>query len=772
MHTSLKTVAIALCASLTLGGVAVPQASAATEQREISVRVHGETPNAEQGRIDGEVRKDSRARLAYVHPAAAVGIHEFTVYSNIWIDGKNLAPNWGASTDVRKDGGADVITYTYTDARSDVEITRTFRIYGNRIDVDVRARNAGKQRRQVDIELANELQNPYQVSARETKADTYKVGPESEGYDTTVSFTDPNFSGTREQLTQEQSKGIGEGTPKLQAGEWIEVLDPGESVEARASVSVAAQESAIDTDGDGLRDEWELKGLKLEDGTELPIQNWGADPDRPDLFLQLNWMQAEWETLNCARKDDFAPTVKEFEQFAGCATANVNSYRPSTSTLRDLEDVFAKEGIALHIDAGETYQSASLAGYEEPHGGKTERFEQYYFQDKSQAQRLLDERNRLLGPRKAVFRIGIIGDKMAEGNRSSGVALVRDSAFYIADHKDMTTQEQLRNTIFHEFGHTLGLGHSGPEVPDNPLSGDVYVPEYKSVMNYLYQFSYFDYAKEPTDARVNACVKGGGCGEQSVTIPADWSNLDLPGFNIGQGNVTTGSGQLDDDDDQSEKTPRKLAENAAVANVGKAGFQMDTTASGDNGIVTASEENFATGTISNLGADAERFTLVANYPGGQRYTEEITLAGIQDKRSEREVKIPIRNANSISGPTLPVNVQIFNHSGESVFTDRYELSVLDYTADEAERVLNDVLKSDASPQVKRMAKSKLDGVTDRAPAAATKLNTKTPSEKQAEKPTRQQEEPVSAVAIVVAVLLALGGIAAAGAGWALSQGLI
>ena len=163
MHTSLKTVAIALCASLALGGVAVPQASAATEQREISVRVHGETPNAEQGRIDGEVRKDSRARLAYVHPAAAVGIHEFTVYSNIWIDGKNLAPNWGASTDVRKDGGADVITYTYTDARSDVEITRTFRIYGNRIDVDVRARNAGKQRRQVDIELANELQNPYQV---------------------------------------------------------------------------------------------------------------------------------------------------------------------------------------------------------------------------------------------------------------------------------------------------------------------------------------------------------------------------------------------------------------------------------------------------------------------------------------------------------------------------------------------------------------------------------------------------------------------------------
>ena len=55
----------------------------------------------------------------------------------------------------------------------------------------------------------------------------------------------------------------------------------------------------IDTDGDGLPDIWEEEGVILADGTEIPLPDWGADPTRPDLFMQLNWMPSEYDILNC-----------------------------------------------------------------------------------------------------------------------------------------------------------------------------------------------------------------------------------------------------------------------------------------------------------------------------------------------------------------------------------------------------------------------------------------------------------------------------------------
>ncbi|MFC5727252.1 hypothetical protein ACFPRI_11140, partial [Corynebacterium pilbarense] len=43
----------------------------------------------------------------------------------------------------------------------------------------------------------------------------------------------------------------------------------------------------VDSDNDGLPDIWEEQGVVLADGTEIPLPDWGADPNRPDLFLQL-----------------------------------------------------------------------------------------------------------------------------------------------------------------------------------------------------------------------------------------------------------------------------------------------------------------------------------------------------------------------------------------------------------------------------------------------------------------------------------------------------
>lgn len=84
-----------------------------------------------------------------------------------------------------------------------------------------------------------------------------------------------------------------------------------------------------DSDGDGIPDIWEEQGVVLADGTEIPLPDWGADPNRPDVFLQLNWMASEYDTLGCN-----TTAARE------CAEANRTSYAPSTQALDDLVDLF------------------------------------------------------------------------------------------------------------------------------------------------------------------------------------------------------------------------------------------------------------------------------------------------------------------------------------------------------------------------------------------------------------------------------------------------
>src|SRR5262245_16267916 len=97
----------------------------------------------------------------------------------------------------------------------------------------------------------------------------------------------------------------------------------------------AARVTAVDSDGDGLPDDWERHGVTIDGGAgprfiDLPAM--GADPMRPDIFLQIDWM-----------------TDAEHDQ------------RPSAEAIQLVVDAFANApyesptgsvGIALHVDAG------------------------------------------------------------------------------------------------------------------------------------------------------------------------------------------------------------------------------------------------------------------------------------------------------------------------------------------------------------------------------------------------------------------------------------
>ena len=290
-----------------------------------------------------------------------------------------------------------------------------------------------------------------------------------------------------------------------------------------ANVAHAAQEielapvltntaTLVDSDGDGLPDIWEEQGVVLADGTEIPLPDWGADPNRPDVFLQLNWMASEYDTLGCDTS-----AARE------CANANRTSYAPSTQSLDDLVDLFADHGISLHIDAGEHY--TNIPNYSDAHGGETLEYRDSYFDpSKFEAFQLINTINNL-GDRANIFRPGVLGDRMRAGSNATGLSLVGDNSFYVANPGGRANEEQVRNSILHEFGHTLGLRHWGAaKYVEDIAEGSPMQDGYHSVMNYNHQCDYFNYSEKPYFADTPA---------GKVFIPADWDSLVLDNPRIG-----------------------------------------------------------------------------------------------------------------------------------------------------------------------------------------------------------------------------------------------
>ena len=275
------------------------------------------------------------------------------------------------------------------------------------------------------------------------------------------------------------------------------------AADTTALVDLEAAEYAIDSDNDGLPDDWETEGIVLHDGTVLALPDWGVDPNRPDVFLQLNWMEEH----------------------------NGQSFAPSAEALQDIVDLFDDHGIALHIDAGETY--TNIPNYTEFHGGETVAYSQHYFADQISGVRLLKDIETHLGDRSNAFRLGIIGDQIDRGDYTTGVALVGDSAFFVANNDQLDSDEQLRNAILHEFGHTLGLRHNGSADVTRKLPRTQATPaEYLSVMNYDHQFTHFNYSEQGYTAEGP---------DGPIEVPADWDALVLDTARIGRDALELGA---------------------------------------------------------------------------------------------------------------------------------------------------------------------------------------------------------------------------------------
>ena len=695
MHTGKKAIAAAVALSLTAGVTLPVMADAAVDQSK-SYQV-GVTTGASEGFQNVDVNKGRVSWLMY--NSLTYGLMPTAFYLDAYADGQKVEFA-GENTKVQpaSNDEGDVVTLTHTDPKLGVELVRTFTVTPKDVDVRVKLRSTSGKK---DLKLVltdGLLSHDYQISTDpvESRPNEYTIDVGGR-YQLHTKFEGADSTGTGKNR-QSAEAGANDGD-RYFAGAWER---HGDSLSARMTIAGDANEALKDSDGDGLPDEWEINGYTDADGNEFPLHRWGADPEKPDFFLQLNWMKSEWETMGCSEKRQYAATEDDFGQFLECADANVNVYRPSRQILNDLVDLFDRRGYNFHIDAGDYYSNIPGITLQ---GGDTLPYAPIYFKDANgraevPGVRLVKDRKNLLGARQSVFRVGIIGDQQEVGNLSSGNGLISDGAFYVAKNYLMTSQEQMRNTILHEFGHNLGLTHSGASNVDKPHHS--YVPKYKSVMNYLYQFSHFDYSDKNSTANDNtsipqACYDGSAqCYTGAYNIAPDWDNLDIVNGEIAK--ATGSTGVSEDPHESGHEHPRvdELVVLAAEENNGKAGIRVrDLEQDGVRNIIIANRSDSKVHLeLSNLGIDLHEFTLQVDYPGG-KFRETYPLEGALKEQSKLAVEVPIANTAGYKDSSMPVKFRVYNADGHLVAEETNEFSVLNYTTEQMDELVKELDKNNS-----------------------------------------------------------------------------
>jgi hypothetical protein len=242
------------------------------------------------------------------------------------------------------------------------------------------------------------------------------------------------------------------------------------------SATCAPGAADADSDGDGLPDRWEEEGYDADkDGTvDVNLSAMGADPQRKDVFVQLDAMKGLRLSSQALEKVTNA--------FAAAPILN-----PDGST-----------GISLHVDDGPNSVMNPQTGQI---WGSLSRANEInlipslgYFQGNNYNWSAFDTLKGNLFPasRQPIFHYALSADRYG-GSASSGISRSAGSnggSDFIVALGLLCSPEGAcpgptfaqAGTFMHELGHNLGLQHGGQDGLNNK-------PNYLSIMNYAFQFS-------------------------------------------------------------------------------------------------------------------------------------------------------------------------------------------------------------------------------------------------------------------------------------------
>lgn len=656
------------------------------------------------------------ATLTYLNPKSIAGKLESQLGVIGWAGGRVVAPIAKNTTETSPEDGVTVLEHT--DPQRKVTMKRTFTVKGDEIHVVTELTNNADEARELAIRMYN-----YAKPLKGTMS-AAQFGDGLRGEDKSTYIVDATFPGATALAAAQEPGQLPAwdasetlslpGRGEVLSGTWLQNVEPGATLTAEMNLKVTTQFAALDSDGDGLLDIWEMQGANVN-GVDMPLHRWGADPNKKDIFLQMNWMKSEWETKGCQEAARFAVDPEGFARYDACSKMNTNVYRPSGLILDQMVKKFAEHGYNLHIDAGKGYSKNFDARDDEYRGGPVLDYKDYYFNSpETSGSELITSSVELLKEREGIFRSGVIGDLMdapsADGsvNYATGRALIGGTSFYVSKNARMGAEDKVRNTIMHELGHNLGLNHNGMLWVDGKRQSVYEWTKYgdwldgrPSPMNYAYQFVTFGYTdKEMSGVQKEphpGCAGDPDCYVGEWTVPSEWDNLNVKAGGIGDVSVKPVDPDNNEDKDTEQKhdierDARELDAAAAHKNDGKADFYMADV----NSIATVRTDNKVVGTIGNRGYNDHEFTVRTFY--GKDLSrlapvQKVKVKGIGDAKeagpqSRKEIQIPILDTQRLYGSYVPVFIQIENESGEVVFSELFDISLLDYTEEELRQVSN------------------------------------------------------------------------------------
>lgn len=239
-----------------------------------------------------------------------------------------------------------------------------------------------------------------------------------------------------------------------------------------------------DTDGDGLPDSWETKGIDINnDGiVDLDLPALGADPRHKDLFVEVDRMAG-------------VPFQRSALDMVRTAFANAPVSNPD-----------GLNGIDLHI------QIDDIVPFQEYIDDEFTDFRAIKDQNWGTVEERTHATNaeNILKAKKRAFRYCLFANKFPSGSVGRGEMPGNDFVVAMGGlPAAIQTEHELATTFMHELGHNLGLNEGG---------GDdiLFKPNYVSVMNY----GFGEFEEDGTGDLLIPDFS------REVMLPLDESNLD------------------------------------------------------------------------------------------------------------------------------------------------------------------------------------------------------------------------------------------------------
>lgn len=222
----------------------------------------------------------------------------------------------------------------------------------------------------------------------------------------------------------------------------------------------------IDTDGDGIPDNWEINGIDVDgDGVpELDLKAMGANKNIPDIFVEIDWM------VRPAKKILFWETKSSY------------SFKPSEKIMQTVYNTFKAHGINIHLDVGaDSTDFVTGKKWGNMSGGNEIEYTKSLNVDKD-----MQTWNDLLDMseiRSLVFHHCIFADCLYSDTSDTTSGITPGFGQYFAvtlGGWGSVNDTTIAGTFMHELGHSLGLHHGG-------CDNEHYKPNYLSIMNYAFQ---------------------------------------------------------------------------------------------------------------------------------------------------------------------------------------------------------------------------------------------------------------------------------------------